>query len=355
MLNLMRALRGLVKPQSVHIDNIFFYVHYKLTVMFLIAFSVLVASRQYFGDPIDCEFPEYPNGELNNYCYVQATFVRERAGTRGGNRVTFDPEVSRQTEEEHVRYCRYYSWVFIALFVQAVFFYIPRYMWKAWEGGRVKLLAAEINSPILSQDRIKKETERLSQYFTMHLHTHNFYAYRYFFCELLNLINIECQIIFLNQFIGEGFQSYGIDVIFSKDEDKYNGIGELFPISTICTFEKYSLTGIKEKLEGICLLTHNPLNEKIYGFLWFWMYSVAVISILATVYRGITLFSSSFRLHVFQFMTTMNRADDVRAAFNKLQIGDWFILILLQKNVNQEVYMNLISELAQSPSKVTEV
>ncbi|AIK25718.1 Vinx3 [Hyposoter didymator ichnovirus] len=353
MLNLMRALRGLVKPQSVHIDNIFFYVHYKFTVMFLITFSALVASRQYFGEPIDCEFPEYPNGELNNYCYVQATFVR--AGMRGGNRDTFDPEVSRHTKEQHVRYCSYYSWVFITLFAQAVVFYIPRYMWKAWEGGRVRLLAIEANCPILSHDCIKQETERLSQYFNMHLHTHNFYAYRFFFCELLNVINIGCQISFLNRFIGEGFQSYGIDVIFARDEIKGNSIGELFPINTICIFEKYSLSGIKDKLEGICLLTHNPLNEKIYGFLWFWMHFLAIVSILVMIYRIITVFSSSFRFYVFRYSTTMNRADEVRAAFNKLQIGDWFILILLQKNVNQQVYRELISELAQPNSGVADL
>nr|AAR82840.1 innexin-like protein 4 [Hyposoter didymator ichnovirus] len=337
MYDLIRPLRSLVKLQSVHIDNIVFYLHYKPTVTFLIGFSILVASRQYFGEPIDCQFPGYPHGELDNYCYVQATFAREQTGTRRG---------SGHAEEENVRFFSYYSWVFIALFAQAVFFYIPRYMWKGWEGGRVKLLAIGAECPILSEDCIEKQTRRLSKYFTMHLHTHNYYAYKYFFCELLNLINIGCQMIFLNRFIGEGYQSYGIDVIFPKHENEGHGIRELFPINTICIFEKYGLTGKKEKLEGICLLTHNPFNKVIYGFLWFWMQFLVIVTIMVMLYRITTLLSSCFRFYVFRYSTTMNRADEVRAAFNKLQIGDWFILILLEKNVNREVFKQLITELA---------
>lgn len=343
MIDLIRPLQSLVKLQTVHIDNIIFYVHYKTTVTFLIAFSILVASRQYFGEPIDCEFPKYPQDYLNNYCYVQATFVRERSGIYSH---------SPHAEEEHVRYYGYYSWVSIALFVQAVLFYIPRYMWKGWEGGKLKHLSVDIRSPILSDECIEVHTERLLKYLYMQLHTHNSYAYKYFFCELLNLINLVGQIIFLKRFIGEGFQSYGIDVIFSKYENKENGFVELFPLRTLCAFEKYGGTGVKRNLEGICLLSHNPLNEKIYGFLWFWMCFLAIINIVLIIYRITTLFSSSFRLRVLRFMSTMNKEDEINSAFEQLQIGDWFILILIQKNINQQIYKKLVSDLARHKSDV---
>lgn len=184
MIHLMATLRGLLKPQSVHIDNIFFCLHYRLTLIFLLTFSVLVGSRQYFREPLNCEFSEYPNGDLNNYCFVQATFVREQSGKSRGR----------------MRFYSYYSWVSLALLVQAVFFYLPRYMWKALEGERIKvLLCMEVHSLTLKKDCIEKESEELCEYFRVHLQTHNLYAYRYFFCELLNLINIGGQIIFLNR------------------------------------------------------------------------------------------------------------------------------------------------------------
>ena len=51
---LFGSVRRLVKLDEVCIDNNVFRLHYKATVIFLIAFSLLVTSNQYFGDPIDC-------------------------------------------------------------------------------------------------------------------------------------------------------------------------------------------------------------------------------------------------------------------------------------------------------------
>ncbi|BAF45759.1 viral innexin-g1.1 [Ichnoviriform fugitivi] len=340
MLHLMSALRGLVKPRSTHIDNIFFCFHYKFTVLFLLAFSILVASRQYFGEPIECEFDEYENGKLNNYCFVKATFVREQN--------TKDAEVGGKPTET-VRYYGYYSWVFLTLFLQAVFFYVPHYLWKAWESGRVKALSHEIGCLTLDEDVVVKEAQRLSKYFFNNLHTHNGYFYKYFVCELLNMINIVGQIFFMNRFIGEGFQFYGIYILSMNHDDVEKLIGQLFPMKTICTYEKYSLTGRNDILEGICLLTHNPLNEKIYGFLWFWMHFVALMTLLSLLYRIATLSSSSYRLHILRLFSHIDDADMTQAAYKKLQIGDWFLLLLLEKNVNAQVFKALLLRLASYP------
>ena len=39
-----------------------------------------------------------------------------------------------------VRYHKYYQWVCFTLFFQAILFYIPRYLWKTWEAGKIKML-----------------------------------------------------------------------------------------------------------------------------------------------------------------------------------------------------------------------
>jgi hypothetical protein len=43
-------------------------------------------------------------------------------------------------EGTEVKYHKYYQWVCFVLFLQAACFYIPRYLWKASEGGKIKLL-----------------------------------------------------------------------------------------------------------------------------------------------------------------------------------------------------------------------
>lgn len=35
---------------------------------------------------------------------------------------------------------KYYQWVFLVLLLQAFFFYLPRYIWKVWEGGRIRMI-----------------------------------------------------------------------------------------------------------------------------------------------------------------------------------------------------------------------
>ena len=54
MLDIFSQFTGFLKFDSVCIDNNVFRLHYKATVMVLVCASVLVTSRQYIGDPIDC-------------------------------------------------------------------------------------------------------------------------------------------------------------------------------------------------------------------------------------------------------------------------------------------------------------
>lgn len=339
MLDLIGALGGLLKVQSVHIHNPFFCLHYKLTVTCLIAASILIASRQYFGEPIDCEFEEYTKGELNNYCAVRGTYTRGEAAEHG--------EDEEDTAKNRVRYYTYYSSVFLTLFVQSIVFYTPHHVWEAWEGGKLKALTSNINLPILGVEAIEEGAQRLEEYFSENLNTHNSYVCKYFICELANLINIVGQICFMNQFIGDGYQLYGIYVLFMNRQDMEKRIGELFPLKTICMFEKYGLTGHKEELEGVCLLTHNPLIENIYIFLWFWMHCVAFVTVLVFIYRIITIIFSPVRMCLLRLSCRSKNANEIRAVYEKLKIGDWYLLLLLHGNLNSRVYKELLARLAR--------
>lgn len=54
MLDIFRGLKNLIKVSHVHIDSPVFRLHYSITVMILVAFSLIVTTRQYVGNPIDC-------------------------------------------------------------------------------------------------------------------------------------------------------------------------------------------------------------------------------------------------------------------------------------------------------------
>jgi len=72
MFHVFGDIKSLLKLESVAIDNNVFRLHYKLTVILLIAFSMLVNTRQYFGDPIDCVANAETSHVMDNYCWIHS-------------------------------------------------------------------------------------------------------------------------------------------------------------------------------------------------------------------------------------------------------------------------------------------
>ena len=79
---------------------------------------------------------------------------------------------------------------YILSFFQAILFYVPRWLWKNWEAGKVAALRMDLNLGIISEVEKKLKKKLLIEYMYSNLKHHNFWAYRYFFCELLALINV---------------------------------------------------------------------------------------------------------------------------------------------------------------------
>lgn len=350
MRNLINALKSLIKVPIVSIDNVFFRLHYQFTVIILVAFSLLVTSRQYFGNPMDCHFPDYTHGSLNDFCSVQPTYLEVEKRTREvENPISPRGFARSQQQEREVKYYSYYQWVPIALFVQAVFFSIPQYIWKVCEGGKMKTLAHDLRSPFLSKECISEKIEHIADFFFIQLHKQDFYAYKYFGCELLNFINVVGQISFMNVFIGEDFVLYGIYVLLFDQKahpNTVNPMKQLFPTITKCTFKKYGPSGTVENYEGLCILTENVVNERIYIFLWFWFYVLAFVSATVVVYRIALLVSPALRLVIFRSWSLMNLPQEVKLVHERLYIGDWFLFHGLWKNMNPMIYKQLVSRIA---------
>jgi len=79
---------------------------------------------------------------------------------------------------------------FFSLSLQALLFYVPRWLWKNWEAGKISALRMDLNLGIISEVEKKLKKKLLIEYLYSNLKHHNFWAYRYFFCEFLSLVNI---------------------------------------------------------------------------------------------------------------------------------------------------------------------
>ena len=74
MFGLFKEVQKFLKLDSVWIDNNVFRLHYKLTVLIFLTSSLLVSSKQYIGDPIDC-ISDVNGSIVDTYCWIHSTFT----------------------------------------------------------------------------------------------------------------------------------------------------------------------------------------------------------------------------------------------------------------------------------------
>ncbi|XP_014204131.1 innexin inx2-like [Copidosoma floridanum] len=343
-------VKSLLTLDDVCIDNIVFKLHYKATFVLLMSFSILVSATQYFGDPINCLADVIPPKIMNTYCWIHSTFtLPEKNGIPG--RSVVQPGVSIHVEDsDQVKLHKNYQWVCFALFCQALLFYVPRYLWLISEGGKIKMLMAFSNKPYTSDKDKAKNNKLLVDYFIANLHSHNLYAYRFFVCEILNFLNVFLQMYAVDVFLGGEFSRYGLEVINFTEMDQYERIDPMtrvFPKLTKCTFPKYGPSGSVEKHDGLCVLALNVVNEKVYVFLWFWLWFLAAVSAVNLLYRVCACTGVNFRRQIFRARSRLNAKREVDEVFNGCRIGDWFVLSQFSKNAEPLTYKHLITDLVK--------
>ncbi|CAG9858463.1 unnamed protein product [Phyllotreta striolata] len=351
MFDVFGSVKGLLKIDQVCIDNNIFRLHYKATVVILVAFSLLVTSRQYIGDPIDCIVDEIPLNVMDTYCWIYSTFTIPDRLTGHVGKDMIQPGVASHVDgKDTVKYHKYYQWVCFVLFFQAMLFYVPRYLWKTWEGGRIKMLVLDLNCPIVSEDCKKDRKQLLIDYFTSNLHMQNFYAFRFFICEVLNFVNVIGQIFFMDFFLDGEFSTYGSDVLkFTEMEPEHrvDPMAKVFPKVTKCTFNKYGPSGSVQRFDGLCVLPLNIVNEKIYVFLWFWFIILTVLTGISLLYRCAVIVGPKIRLYLLRAKCRIAPSDHIETISNKCEIGDWFVLYQLGKNIDPLIFKEVISDLAK--------
>jgi hypothetical protein len=96
MLDILRSLRSLVKINRVHTDGNIFRLHYSLTVIILMAFCIIITTKQYVGEPIDCLRTDgVDKSIINTYCWTHTTYsipkaFNKKVGIDVSNPETFD-------------------------------------------------------------------------------------------------------------------------------------------------------------------------------------------------------------------------------------------------------------------------
>lgn len=342
-------VKRLVRVDNVCIDNNVFKLHYKVTAVLLITCSLMVSTRQFFGDPIYCTVDGMPYDEaMDTYCWSHS-------------RTTTAAFAARTSDAEYPMYLNgggragrtdngrgYSEWTFLALLVQAALFYGPWFVWKTWEAGRIRTIMFDLDSPVSTDTYRSERKKMLVEYFATNMHSHNLYAIRFFVCELMNTTNAVLQMLFINYVFGGEFTAYGPDMFWMTGmEQRSDPADAVFPRFTRCTFLARAAPGSVQSLDGVCVLPLNVINQKIYSFLWSWFMFVSLVSLLNTVYRLAIMTIPKVRLMLLTVRLTLVPRDHVVSICKKCEIGDWFVIYQLSKNLHPVIFREFLADLIE--------
>ncbi|KAI8429144.1 hypothetical protein MSG28_007691 [Choristoneura fumiferana] len=346
LLGMVSAVAGFVKVRylidKAIIDNMVFRMHYRITSALLFLFCILVTANNLIGDPISCITDgSVPQHVINNFCWITYTFTLPFNPAMHAAH----PSISNLGNEgyEEKRIHSYYQW--------GVLFYIPHWIWKNWEEGKVRMISDGIRGSVANiSDGRNKRQNRLVEYLIDTMNMHNTYSFGYFFCEALNFVNVVGNIFFLDRFLNGAFLTYGSDVVkFSNmnQEQRTDPMIEVFPRLTKCTFHKYGASGSIQTHDSLCVLALNILNEKIFIFLWFWFIILAVVSGLALVYSAAVILLPSTREQILKRRFRFGTPKGVENLVRKTQVGDFLLLHLLGQNMSMRIFGEVLDELSR--------
>lgn len=355
VLAMVSAVAGFVKVRylldKAVIDNLIFRTHYRVTTAIFFLSCILVTANNLIGDPINCITDGgVPEHVINTFCWITYTFsMPDRMTGKIGTHMAH-PGLGPYAPEDKRTFHSYYQWVPFMLFFQGLLFYLPHWIWKNWEDGKVRMITDGIRgSAIALNDERKERQKRLVHFFVDTLHMHNSYAYAYFFCEFLNFINVFLNMIIIDTFLNGTFMTYGTEVIQFHSMDQENRTDpmiEIFPRVTKCTFRKYGPTGTIQTHDALCVLALNILNEKIYIFLWFWLIFLAVLSTFALLYSFAVITLPTIREIILVRRFRFGTPNNVSTLIKKTQIGDFLLLHLLGQNMSMMTFGDLLDELS---------
>jgi len=372
MAHMLKDLVDYFKIDEINIDNWTFKLYYKVSVVICMTGATIGIASQYFGDPISCEFQGISSDLAQDYCWIHGSSyippqyqAHMKCITDQYNSVTKEKFDSADDAPD----TSYYQWVVFVFALQAAIFYLPYKLWVLLEGNLIKSFGTDCKSPVMLSEDAKYDdgvvqeaiVEKFVKYYKAIFHHNNWYLANYVMCEMLNFALLALQFQLTDTFLNKKFRWYGweaFDYYYSYTEEERrspqlglkNPMCRVFPTVTSCNLPNVGAGGGEQIHNGLCVLTQNIINEKIFLILWWWYVILAPISLVFFFYRLLTLMFYGVRFSLLYKTVRTKYDDDIRRSLeyvlSKGQIGDWFVLYQLCKNCNPYFFREFIRELA---------
>lgn len=272
-------------------DDVIDRCSHTYTVLLLLAFAILVISKNFVGDIIQCWVPAYFTSAYADYtnkiCWVSNTYYSP-----------FEEDLPKSGEPR--KELVYYQWVPLILIVEAFFFYAPSTLWVVFNTK----LGIDISSMISSARDIQEldKAEKAKKFIIHHFARlcsgfkgessgccppgrfkrggkscmgcgkkgGSYLVFLYLFTKFVYVVNAVGQFFLLNAFLGTTFHLYGLDVLRGMVMNEEWDPTPRFPRETLCDFRVRQLGNV-HRYTVQCVLPINLFNEKIFVIIWFWL------------------------------------------------------------------------------------
>merc|ERR1719153_1524250 len=226
------------------------------------------------------------------------------------------------------------------------------------EGGLMKYFGKGTRSRYI-EDKDQKR-DRLITYFRKTVsNKYTVYFGGFIFCELLNILIVIGHFYITDLFLNKRYLTYGWDVAvfyaLPTEEKKgpwvVNPFCHTFPRVASCNYFRYGAGGDQEKINAICILALNIINDKVFALTWWWCCCLAVLGALRLIYSAILASSAFLRFQVFKlrvsarYVKKCTKRDLIQAYIKSIPRGDWFVLYQLSKNLYRPFFMDFLTTL----------
>jgi len=361
------AIGGIPSAKSRNDDDFSDRLAYRYSTALLVVFAIVVSTKQYVGEPIQCWVPAHFTGNheeyTNNYCWIRNTYY-----------LPYEEYVPKEHEASKRVMIPYYQWIPMILLVQSLLFYMPILVWRTLNGKS----GIDVNNIVeagetFTNTEMTESREKTLRYMTKQMDRYlssqrsvqtgctislkhcfsrtccllcgrrhgNYLVMLYMVVKVLSLINVIGQLFILDAFLGNNFHLYGFDVLASIIRGDDWTASPRFPRVTMCDFKVRRLGNV-QRYTVQCVLPINLFNEKIYLFVWIWMVFVATMLAFSLF---VWLLRAAFRVdrhryvkkHL-QLMDKIERDTDkkqaVRFVEEYLKQDGVFVLRLVGHNTN---------------------
>jgi len=323
------------------LDNTCFKLYYKVTTSFLLVCVMLLSGSLWVGKPISCIVSDPALKEmLENHCLMAGTTTIYESLYKVPNVRYPDanpypgilPEAALTHEGYEERRHPWYKWTTYILFGLAGVFYIPRLLWKIAEGGRLNAMRQDMGGKrVLSVEDRNQQRKIAVECFMQSLgQTNRLYCLFFFAMELVN-IAIACSVMFILDFVFQNqYLEYGLEnlkLLLLKDEyARYDPMEKTFPKVASCVMNQFGPSGTVTKINGLCFLYHNYLNEFIFLFLWFLLFGVVAVTVFYLTVTRVPLLFRKTRAAVLHNKCSAVKQADIDLITKNLGFCDWFLL-----------------------------